>query len=510
MSGRNVASVVDLSDKLELTATLLSDPHAWRHRVVEEVTITTTLHYQVWRSYQVLLPDEIIRPFLSGASGVERVRVLLPVATLPKRQLLAFHLLGPDGSPHCLETRKSTAHVEAYYLLRLAEQIGVSATVLKGLPEKLLEAICLFMPGIYQEKVSSKPDTALADYLREGLRFAFSSDELAMARRYAQLAGSLLATALGEDRDPLSSAENILLALPLVEPRPQSADDAMTLVHDYWWSVTLIEDEARARAAEEEANVRGLLSAIARYGRRYDAMTEAELPIAAPALVKISDERPLLENGRPQPGHPGGVDVHGKGPRSRLWARLSHLAGAQWFGHRAIMDEASSYHLQLRVADPAAELDAFKVYDPDAKQSLGIPVFEGVRETDELLALYTSHRERPRQAVIWAYVRATPDVLVTSLVVAGLAWTVAIYSLFGPADPDHFAVLAVPTTFAIALLQIREQTPLGSSLQGRAKLFMLAGLVTLWIIVLARLGFAEPPAPNGPPPPVTTSSPGVR
>jgi hypothetical protein len=139
------------------------------------------------------------------------------------------------------------------------------------------------------------------------------------------------------------------------------------------------------------------------------------------------------------------------------------------------------------VADPAAELDAFKIYDPDAKQSLGIPVFEGVRETDELLALYTSHRERPRQAVIWAYVRATPDVLVTSLVVAGLAWTVAIYSLFGPADPNLFAVLAVPTTFAIALLQIREQTPLGSSLQGRAKLFMLAGLVTLWIVVLARL-----------------------
>jgi hypothetical protein len=62
MNGRGVASVVDLSDKLELTATLLSDPHAWRHRVVEEVTITTTLHYQVWRSYQVLLPDEIIRP----------------------------------------------------------------------------------------------------------------------------------------------------------------------------------------------------------------------------------------------------------------------------------------------------------------------------------------------------------------------------------------------------------------------------------------------------------------
>jgi hypothetical protein len=99
MSGRSVASVVDLSDKLELTATLLSDPHAWRHRVVEEVTITTTLHYQVWRSYQVLLPDEIIRPFLSGASGVERVRVLLPVATLPKRQLLAFICWGPMGAP---------------------------------------------------------------------------------------------------------------------------------------------------------------------------------------------------------------------------------------------------------------------------------------------------------------------------------------------------------------------------------------------------------------------------
>jgi hypothetical protein len=101
MNGNGDASV-DLSDKLELTAALLSDPQAWRHRVVEEVTITTTLHYQVWRSYQVLLPDEIVRPFLFGASGVERVRVLLPVATLPKRQLLAFHLLGPDGSPHAL------------------------------------------------------------------------------------------------------------------------------------------------------------------------------------------------------------------------------------------------------------------------------------------------------------------------------------------------------------------------------------------------------------------------
>jgi hypothetical protein len=529
MNGNGDASV-DLSDKLELTAALLSDPHAWRHRVVEEVTITTTLHYQVWRSYQVLLPDEIVRPFLFGAPGVERVRVLLPVATLPKRQLLAFHLLGPDGSPHCLETRKSTAGVEAYYLLRLAEQIGVSDTVLKGLPEELLEAICLFMPGTYQEKVSSKGDTAVANYLEEGLEFALSSDDLATARKYARLAGGLLATALGEDRDPLSSAENILLALPLVEPRPGNRDETLTLVHDYWWSVTLIEEEARARAAaameqarrtkdeeeakrlaaEEEAKVRGLLSAIARYGRRFDAMTEAELPIAAPALLKISDERPLLENGRPQPGHPRGVDVRDKGPFSRLWARLSHIAGAQWFGHRAIMDEASSYHLQLRVADPAAELDAFKIYDPDAEQPLGIPVFEGVRETDELLALYTSHRERPRQAVIWAYVRATPDVLVTSLVVVGPAWTVAIYSLFGLADPDHFAVLAVPTTFAIALLQIREQTPLGSSLQRGAKLAMLAGLVALWIVVLGRLWFADPPATNNPSPAVTTSSRGVR
>jgi hypothetical protein len=46
--------------------------------------------------------------------------------------------------------------VEACYLLRLAEEIGVSDTVLKGLPEELLEAICLFMPGIYQEKVSQR------------------------------------------------------------------------------------------------------------------------------------------------------------------------------------------------------------------------------------------------------------------------------------------------------------------------------------------------------------------
>jgi hypothetical protein len=325
------------------------------------------------------------------------------------------------------------------------------------------------------------------------------------AVKYARWAGIRLARSLGEDPDPLSSAENVLLALPLVEPRPENGAEAVALVHDYWLSVLLIEEEARARAAaareeargakdeeeateraaEEESKALGLLSAIATYGRRYDAMTEAELPIGASSLLKISDERPLRENGRPQPGRPRRVRI---GP-----GRLSRLAGAHWYGHRAILDEARSYHLQLRVPDPAAELDASLIYDPDAKQYLGIPVFEGVRETKELLALYTSNSERPRHAVVWAHVRATREVLVTSLIVVGLAWTVAIYSLFGSADADHFAVLAVPTTFAIALLQIREQTPLGSSLQSRAKLAMLAGLVALWIVVLVRLAIADPP-----------------
>jgi hypothetical protein len=221
----------------------------------------------------------------------------------------------------------------------------VSPTVLRGLPDNLLQAICLFIPGIYYEYLRARGAAASEAYLSEGLGFSLHPHDFVQAEKYAQWAAPRLARSLGETPHPLSSAENVLLALPLVEPRPTSADEAVAIVHDYWSSVVLAEEESQAYA---------LTSALAVHGKRYVAMTEVELPIGAPALLRIRDERPLYEE----------FDVPGR-PEDRVigQGRLSRFAGADWFSHRAVLNDARSYHMQLKVADQAAEFDGFRILD---------------------------------------------------------------------------------------------------------------------------------------------------
>ena len=109
------------------------------------------------------------------------------------------------------------------------------------LTEDLLTAICRFTP--YRcERLLAEHDgrdaLAMTHYLSAGLgpgtaRVTIEPGQVEALLDLTRTAGRILAEHLDEGEDPLSSAENVLLALPLMEQPPATGDEVAALVHAY-------------------------------------------------------------------------------------------------------------------------------------------------------------------------------------------------------------------------------------------------------------------------------------
>jgi hypothetical protein len=449
----NNSSVVDLTNNSEFTMLLLDDTWAWRQRLIEQLEFGSGDHVRVSSSYQVEIPSGLAERFLDG-SGASRIKALVPLTTRQKRSLLDFDLNGPEGENAHLMLRSSIAAIQAEYLARLAASSPPASrqALTDDIPDSLLEAICVFSPALFEFFAAEYGNLrdALRAYLTDGLGYKVGNKEVTNWYAAAQEAARHLVDALEEPAERHSSSELILLALPLMDPRPSTPAEAERVVY-------------RFRDAVKAAFIAGdssFLSALAEYGRRWEVIVEAELPLDEPVTIRLVESRPL------------GLDLSRRG-----WTRQIVALG-----------DASSGHIEARVLDTTVIIDRYTVTNLRGKQ-VAIPPLEDARHTDEALSLYSSDPDRPYYVEVGLRFRVVPYVRYTILLTAAITWFAVLAALF--VDDNQLvaalAILTVPTTLAATLVGIREQTPLAAKLQSRARLNLGAAIAVLWVVALARL-----------------------
>jgi hypothetical protein len=447
---------LDLTEDAAFLRVLLSDTLAWRHRLVERFTFGSGEHVRVKSSYQCEFPNALLEPFLPRyefRDPVEAVRALIPVTARPKQSMLGFNCVAPDDQFAPVSRRSDAAALQSGYVRELIAT-SPAVDVLEGpLSEDLIEAISAFTPGRYRriwEEEKKDRRRSVAAYLEQGLKIRLCDATLRASLKECESAAEVLARVLDEAPEPMSSSECVLLALPNMRNAPKTDETIAALVRRY----------ARAIRLAEAAGDTAVLQAVADYGRRWELIVEVTVPVGRPWRVRVEEDRPL----------------HWEKGKSRQVLALG---------------DAQSVHFEVDVTDPNVSLkkDSYRLVD-HRQDDVSRWLIEDVRDTNETLSLYTSEPARePYYATLEvaftrpSYVRWTATLLAILLVLAAItALAVDDRSLV-----EKLAVLTVPTTFAAALLLLREQTPIGARLDAGRRWVLALATVALWSIAIARL-----------------------
>lgn len=449
MSGSGGEAVVDLTENLALTLLLMDDTWAWRHRVVERLEIGPSHHLRVSSTLTMELARGLVQDFVDPDTAA--IRALLPVTMRPKRLLIDFRLEGSQGESVHRLLRPNIAAVQSEYLGLVIEGSAARDALSVGLPEPLREAICVFTPGVAQWYADHGDSThhGLARYLAEGLGFPVRINDVARWHGQAMAAGSRLADAIGEKADLWSSSENILLALPGMDPLPRDPDEIGATVAAYCEAV-----DAAAVAGDQR-----LLEVLADYGRRWEVVVETAVPLDEPFEIRVIEERPVE------------VDENG------------------WIEDVIVFGDARTMHLEARLTDPALEIAEYDLQANDGSR-IGIPILEAVRHTPEVFAAYTAEIERPEFAVLCLRLHLRSHVLHARGAVEVLVWA-GVGGAFLFSDPRNligaFAILTVPSTFAVTVLLAATASPVAGMIERQSRKRILVASALLWAIVLWRL-----------------------
>jgi hypothetical protein len=450
---------IDLSEDSRFFLELLDSTHVWRERLVRELRFGNRNHVRAISSYQIDFPPALLEKH-GQASEARTANILIPLTTRPKGPLLNFSLSGPGGSPATLTSRASIAALQAEYLGALAESSAVSGILCSRIDSQLFESICVFTPGFFNDSFFRDGNgdiaVALAEYLTSGLDLPVGVEDVRRWRRKTAQAGAILAERLREPPDPLSSSEEVLLALPHNPRLPASIDEIGSLVDGYHEAI-LAADEA----ADEQ-----FLVALAEYGRRYEVVIEVEVPLLEPSRVKIEEDLPL---------------------------RVKHRGLRSWVGQEFPLGDARSTHLEARSDDPNVEAIDYQIQDLHGRDASGW--LESIRLTREALSLYGSEPGRPYFAVLWLRLGVARSLRIGAwlLLVANLVAIVAVPFIgFSGSVGDRLAVLAIPTTIAATFALVREQTALAARLQWIPRMLLAATTVALWLeVVIGLIAFDD-------------------
>jgi hypothetical protein len=452
---------VDLSEKKGFLLDLLSDSALWKQRAITELSFEAANHVRVASSFQIEFPPALIKKY-ANTRFARRANILLPVTAKSKDALLNFNLSGPGGTPATLVPRVSIAGLQADYLQGLAVSSPAS---LQPLELAIYDAISVFTPFTFRTRFLQKRrcgrwieqpfEEALLAYLEEGVNFPVSIGDVKRWRSKTKVAGAVLARRLDEQPEPLSSSEEILLAVPLIEP-PVASVAVVDRIVDRFLAQVLKADEA---------NDDPYLSVLAEYGRRYELICEVEVPLLEPFRIKVEEDRPL---------------------------GLKSLGVTT---HEIVIGGSRSMHIEARTADSNVVLGKMMEFRDAQGRDISNRM-ELIRITSEGLALYSSDQKRPYLARLSLKLRVAFQLTVAALLLTVISIIAAIAAMSLPGDRFLVAslgVLVVPTTVASAFVLTREDTPLATRLQRFWRSSLAIATLLLWFVVVWRLiGYEAP------------------
>ncbi|MDT3443114.1 MULTISPECIES: hypothetical protein [unclassified Pseudofrankia] len=519
----DAAPVLDLTDVHEVTTALLVPPpelRGVRRRVVDQFTLLSANRAELARSINWGPLDGLLNAVVPATHRLDtrgrlpaEVSLLLPVSTLPKRALVAFNLTGPNGSDAHLVPYSTSVVIQGYVVALLANEIGYLPP-----PEarRMVDAISRFRPGRLSGNRPGltprhrAPDgrtprplslRALGEYLAREADLSVPEPTLRRWTGRVEAVQDALLTALDEPFDPLSSADTLLLAAGELRRDPELPDEPTVDDIDRYLTVFVDWVDDLVAAGSRAVPV---LSTIAEYGRRWEALAQVTLDPYRPSLIKMAEERRAQLVRRPPARH-----------ASRWRAAAGGLALANPVALVDLDPGVGSYHVSIGTDDSSIEIShpvVLDLYNRPVERTY----VEDVQDNREVYAYYTTDVRRPSRARLAVGLSVSPDVSrVTVAIGVLMAMAVGLAALPVELGPDAVAVITVPSSFAATILLTRERSSLAAWVLGPVKATLLALLVALAILSGLRAlgwhrpadsaaGTARPPSGAGAPSPVVS------
>lgn len=443
---------------LELLIRLWPEPRTWQPRLVYRVNLSTVTHARVEARYHLVIPPEVLEAASLSVSD-KPARVLLPLTWRPKELLLNLALSSSEDKPVHLLTRSEVAALESTIVMnQLAETDLVLIDVDPDDLQTLVEAIARFMPRRVKaaadlDESSPAAEVAarlqdpmlLADFLSAATRLHVQPEHVAGWLRRLKLPGDILRELTPLARPAESSSINFVLALSELEPA--QLEDLDYFVEAFRFVVLGLHVRGEVRA----------LRLLARLGSEWRVIVDTEIPTSRPVSVLMADDRPLVASDTGD---------------SRLRVPVP-------------LADGSSLHVETQLLDPSAVLEEVKIVSALAEEELFLS--DDVRETDDRHAVYFSVAERPERALARIAIGLTSDVRWTNRAVLFLASAAFFLSFLVRNEGDTFALLVIPATLAVSVVQVRERTSLVRRLTERSRRILSGVAIALWLVAASRL-----------------------
>jgi hypothetical protein len=398
-----------------------------------------------------------LRPLLSDFgvdAETEGVRIVLPVASLPKGPVIDFDVT-VGGQPAHMLPRLEIADLEAAFLQQLANEAALPADATVW---RLLPLVCGFTSGPWDQVIADFTDVehALLPYLNDGVGEGVTA---ALAQEWLETvapAGQIVRTTLASPGDPRSAVENPVLCVPDILAAGIADDLASVTPVLRAYSELLRAASREAASSESRTAASDFLLVLSDYGSFWDLMVSAVVPLDDAFVVKTHERRTLQIAGRPKRGQ-----------------------------QSVVLADARTNHITLRLGDPNVELTDVVLKDTDG-EDLGFLLAAAGEQDPEVFSFYVSDPERDFRGVIDFGLQPTGPVRTIGWVFCGIVIApLAVLLTRGHVGSGELGVLVVPSTFAASLLLVRDPSSLGRSIR-QAQTYLLAfSLTLLWLVVLS-------------------------
>jgi hypothetical protein len=447
---------VDQRRAAALLSVLWDNRTSWQHRVIYKVELGTTTHGRVTARYHVVVRREHVQATGFSHSG-DSIRALVPLTWRPKELLLNLALTSSSEEPVHLLTRADAAGLQAAQFLDSLLSTPLVLRDTDGIWD-LVEAIARFMPrraraaadldeesSARQTQARLRDPEVLARFITGETGVGTSPGDTSRWAGQLRAVEALIAGTQSGNPSAESSAENFILALSELQVHDVSELDAA--VDLYRWLVLTLS------ACQE----RHLLQLLGRLGREWTVVCDTQVSIDRPMSLTMSDDRPLQS---------------GRGSEHVLYMPVP-------------LEDGESLHVETQLSDPSTLLLDVKLVALDGATDL--PLSDDVRETHDRHAVYLSTPGRPPHGLLRIKIGLASDVQRTNRLVFALSAVALVLVSSVNNSADILALLVIPATLAVSVVQVRDSTSIARRLTSRARVWLFGIAAALWLVAGLRL-----------------------